>query len=206
MLKIWGRQNSSNVRKVIWCCDELDIAYQREDIGGAAGGLDDTWYLALNPNRVIPTIDHDGFVLWESNAIVRYLCGLYGHGSLYPADPRQRAIADRWMDWQITTLRPPLVPLALDWIYERPLDAGQCELLKPIWEVLEQYLVHQKYVAGDRFTMGDIPVALMAHWWYEFPIDHHALPGVESWYARICERPVFRRHVLNQPYGPASDH
>src|SRR5882757_8789840 len=102
MLKIWGRLTSINVQKVVWCADELGLEYERVDAGRDFGIVETQEFLAKNPNGLIPVIDDDGFVLWESNAIVRYLAAQYGLGSLCPADPHQRADADRWMDWQAT--------------------------------------------------------------------------------------------------------
>lgn len=206
MLTIWGRQNSSNVRKVVWCCVELDVPFERRDIGGAAGGLDSPEYRRLNPNRVIPTIEHDGFVLWESNAIVRYIASTFGFGTLYPEDLRERADADRWMDWQVTTLRPVLIPPVLDWIYGRPMDQNQCRRAEPIWRILDEHLVGRSYLVGSGFTMADIPIALMAHWWFEFAIIRPAMPHLERWYCGMCERPAFQSHVLARPYGPPEDH
>ncbi|HEX6002947.1 MAG TPA: glutathione S-transferase N-terminal domain-containing protein, partial [Burkholderiales bacterium] len=98
MLKIWGRKNSINVQKVLWCCAELDVKYERVDAGMEHGVNNTPEYRALNPNGLVPTIDHDGFILWESHAIVRYLSGLYGLGTLWPGSPRAFAEADRWME------------------------------------------------------------------------------------------------------------
>src|SRR5450631_4370637 len=104
MLKVWGRANSVNVQKVLWTCEELALPYKRIEAGMEYGVVSTPEYKKLNPNAMVPTIDDDGFVLWESNAIVRYLAAKYGAGSLWPADPKIRASADRWMDWQQTTL------------------------------------------------------------------------------------------------------
>src|SRR6185295_9799295 len=107
MLKIWGRVSSINVQKVVWCAEELGLAYERVDVGGKFGGNDKPEYLAMNPNGLVPVIDDDGFILYESNAIVRYLAAK-GSGSLWPADPRHRADADRWMEWQSTAFTPAM--------------------------------------------------------------------------------------------------
>ena len=108
MLKILGRKTSSNVQKVLWCCGEIGLAFEREDVGGPFGRNNEPEYLALNPNALVPTVIEDGFVLWESNAIVRYLCAKHAKGTLYPSDAKMNADADRWMDWQQTTLGPPM--------------------------------------------------------------------------------------------------
>ena len=108
MLKIYGRKTSSNVQKVLWCCDEIGLAFEREDIGGEFGGNKTPEYLALNPNGLVPTIDDGGFILWESNSCVRYLAAKYGKGKLWPVDLQVAASASRWMDWQLSTVNPPV--------------------------------------------------------------------------------------------------
>src|SRR5437773_7122583 len=146
VLKILGRKTSSNVQKVLWCCAELDIGYEREDIGGPFGGNDKPEYRALNPNGLVPTIIDDGFVLWESNAIVRYLCAKHGAGKLWPSDLARRADADRWMDWLQTTLGPPMGILFRGLLKQPPavIDAGQLNVSMQTatggWRILDAAL------------------------------------------------------------------
>src|SRR5919197_4157345 len=111
MIKIWGRNTSVNVQKVMWAVGELGLPHERIDVGGPFGKNNEPAYLAMNPNGLVPTLEEDGFVLWESNAIVRYLAAKYGAGTLEPADPRARARANSWMDWQLTVAHPPLTPV-----------------------------------------------------------------------------------------------
>ena len=106
-MKIWGRANSINVMKVLWCADECGLKYEREDVGGAFGGNDQKWYLDMNPNGVVPTIDVGGRIIWESNSAVRYLAAKHAAGTLWPTDPGLRSEADRWMDWQLSTIAEP---------------------------------------------------------------------------------------------------
>src|SRR3954465_120843 len=108
MLKIWGRNTSINVQKVMWAIGELGIPYERVDIGGPFGKNNEPAYLAMNPNGLVPTLEEDVFILWESNSIVRYLAAKYGAGTLEPADLRTRASASRWMDWQISVCAPAI--------------------------------------------------------------------------------------------------
>jgi glutathione S-transferase len=107
-MKIWGRANSINVIKVLWCADECGLKYEREDVGGAFGGNDQKWYLDMNPNGVVPTIDVGGRIIWESNSAVRYLAAKHAAGTLWPTDPGLRSEADRWMDWQLSTIAEPM--------------------------------------------------------------------------------------------------
>ena len=202
MIKIWGRTDSSNVQKVLWCCDELGIPYQRIDIGGRFGGNQEKPYLDMNPNGLIPTIEDGGFVLWESNSIVRYLDDKYGHGKLLPSTPEGRAGANRWMDWQLTTLLPANVPLY--WGYIRtPAEKRDLVVLEnsrqaaiKVWKILDDHLAKNSYAAGDSFTMGDIPLGVWAHRWFNLPIERPEMPNVKAWYERLGQRPPYRTHVM----------
>lgn len=204
MLTIWGRRTSSNVQKVVWAAEELGIAYRRIDAGRGFTSLDDPAYRALNPNGLIPVIDDDGFVLWESNAIVRYLAEKHGSGSLWPADRRVRADADRWMDWQATTLYPGVFPLYVSLVRtpaeqrDPALLAMQRNRAAELWTILDQALAGKAYVAGAAFTMGDIPVAVWAYRWFGVADPRPELPALEAWYARIAARPAFQRSVVTE--------
>ena len=201
MLKILGRKTSSNVQKVLWCCSELDIAFEREDIGGPFGGNDKPDYLALNPNGLVPTIIDDGFVLWESNAIVRYLCAKHAKGTLYPSDAKRNADADRWMDWQQTTLGPPM-GILFRALIKSPPDAipmsdvdGAMKKAIPTWRMLDAQLARRPFVAGDALTMADIALGNAVHRWFSLPSERPDLANVEEWYARLNARPAYRQHI-----------
>ena len=199
MLKILGRKTSGNTQKVLWCCDELGIAYEREDVGREFGKNHEPAYLALNPNGRVPTLVDDGFVLWESNAILRYLCARHGMGTLCPSELQRRADMERWMDWQQTTLRPHFHALSnalRDAV--PPNDAAMESLRKALddaWKILDAQLAKQPFIAGADLTMVDIPFCYVINRWYKLPIEHRGLTNVKAWYDRLCERPAFRRNV-----------
>ena len=131
MLKIWGRTDSSNVQKVLWCCGEIGLEFNRVDWGGKFGGNKDQAYRDMNPNGLVPTIQDGDFVLWESNSIMRYLVEKYGHGRLLPSTPEGRANANRWMDWQLSTFNPIIVPLFLRPFGRRQTNATPKQLKLP---------------------------------------------------------------------------
>ena len=201
MLKILGRKTSSNVQKVLWCCSELDIPFEREDVGGQFGKNNTPEYLARNPNGLVPTIDDDGFILWESNAIVRYLCAKHGAGKLWPSDLARRADADRWMDWQQTTLAPPMGVLFRGLLRQPPevIDAeqmnGAMQKATAAMRILDAQLALHSFVAGDTLTMGDIALGNAAHRWFSLPRERPELPNVAKWYARLNDRPAYRQHI-----------
>jgi glutathione S-transferase len=204
MLKILGRKTSSNVQKVLWLCGEIGLEFERSDVGGAFGGNKTAEYLALNPNGLVPTIDEDGFILWESNAIVRYLAAKHAMGTLCPADPRRRADADRWMDWQQTVAAPPMGVLfrALlrsppDTIEPSEIDAARRRAIAAL-VILDAQLARTRYVAGSALTMGDIALGFVPHRWLKMPVERSALPNLERWYRELCERPAYRDTVASE--------
>ena len=200
MLKIWGRTNSVNVKKALWAMEELGLKYERIDAGMQFGENKTPEYLKMNPTGLVPTIDDDGFVLWESHSIVRYLAAKHGAGTLCPADPKLRADAERWMDWAFTfqsAMRAVFWGLIRTPPEKRDLNAIEegrrksAELLA----IPEKVLSERPYVAGAGFTMGDIPLGCEVQRWMRVPMEHPAFPGVQAWFERLCARAPFRKIV-----------
>ena len=166
MLKIWGRKNSINVQKVLWACGELNMEFERVDAGMAFGVNNTPEYKAMNPNALVPTIDHDGFILWESHAIVRYLAGLRGPSVLLPADVRTAADADRWMDWYATTLWNNLRPVFWALVRTPPekrdmvMVENHRKAMAANFEIVDRQLADRPYLAGAAFSMADIPMGV----------------------------------------------
>jgi glutathione S-transferase len=211
MLNIWGRISSINVRKVVWCAQELGLDFQRTEAGGQFGVVQTPDYLALNPNAMVPSID-DGegdarVVLWESNVIVRYLCAKHAAGTLYPEALAPRFDAERWMDWQQTALNPASGGAFKQWIRtpaaER--DAAIVErsvrATEPLFALLDAHLATRAFMLGDDFGMADIPVGCEAHRWFGLPPTEYtrpAWPNVERWFADLKARSA-ARGVLDLP-------
>jgi len=200
MLRIWGRVNSVNVKKALWAADELGLKYERIDAGMQFGVNKTSDYLKMNPTGLVPTISDDGFTLWESHSIVRYLSAKHGSGSLCPSDPRARADAERWMDWAFTfqnAMRNVFWGLIRTPAEKRDLKAIE-EGRKRSIELLaipESVLAGRKYVTGDAFTMGDIPLGCEVQRYMRVPIERPKFPAVEAWFERLRERPAFRKNV-----------
>lgn len=205
MLKILGRKTSSNVMKVLWLCDELGLEYDRVDIGGPFGGNDKPEYLAKNPNGLVPTIEDDGFVLWESHAVCRYIASKYGKGStIWPDDLKQRADADRWMDWLHTRAAGPIGTIFRIMV-RTPEDKRDMNAVKKAVEeggkilgILDRHLASRKFVTGDNLTLGDIPLGVHTFRWFELAKDRPSLPNYEAWYKRLQERPAYRKNCMNE--------
>ena len=208
MLKIWGRNTSINVQKVMWAVGELGLPHERIDVGGAFGRNNEPAYLAMNPNGLVPTLEEDdGFVLWESNSIVRYLAAKYGAGMLEPADLRARARASSWMDWQLTVASPALTPVFWGLIRTPPekrdaaaIEAGKVKSLAAM-KILDAQLGKTAFVAGDTLSMGDIPVALVAYRFRRLVEERAGLDNLERWFATIEQRPAFKEQVLAVPFA-----
>ncbi|WP_416050221.1 glutathione S-transferase family protein [Cupriavidus basilensis] len=208
MLKILGKASSINVRKVLWCCDELGLPFVREDWGSGYRATDTAEFLALNPNAMVPVLDDDGFVLWESNTIIRYLASQYGNGNddgaIYPVAARERARVDQWMDWQATELNNAWRYAFMALVRQSPLHQDAAVLAASIgnWSrhigILERQLSGTGgYVAGDRFTLADIPIGLSVNRWYATPLAHPDYPAVAAYFERLGGREGFVRHGRN---------
>ena len=201
-LRIWGRTNSINVQKVLWCCAELGLPFERIDAGMQFGVVDSAEYRALNPNGLVPTIDDDGFVLWESNVIVRYLAERYGMGALCPAEQRERYDTEKWMDWQTTAVWPAFRAAFMGMVRTPPekrdqnaIDASMKETAR-VLSAVEEQLGRTAFVGGERLTMGDIPPGAAIFRCLALGIERKNFPNVARWYDRLTERPGYREHVM----------
>ncbi|MDN0082686.1 glutathione S-transferase family protein [Crenobacter sp. SG2305] len=198
MLKIWGRINSTNVKKVVWAAEELGLPYERIDAGRQFGVVNTPEYRALNPNGLVPTIDDDGFVLWESNAILRYLASKAGAETLYPSALHPRAEVERWLDWQTTALQTAVGPALHGLIRtpeaERNLQAIEAARQKTetLLPILEARLSTSPYLVGEQFTLADLAVGCTVHLWFNLPLPRVPHPALEAWYAGLRARPASR--------------
>ncbi len=200
---IWGRPNSVNVQKVLWCATELGLAYDRIDAGMQFGRNTESDYLAMNPNGRIPTLVDGDFVLWESNAIMRYLCLAYGADApIYPKQPRQRASVERWLDWTLSTVQPVERPVFWGLIRTPPEQRDMAMLQKgadeaaALWRILDAHLEARHYVEAETFTLADIALGAFARRWFGLEgIEKPELPHLSRWYQAISGRPAFIRHV-----------
>ncbi len=199
MLTIWGRLNSHNVKKVAWFAREIDLPHVRHDVGGAFGM--DAAYLALNPNALIPTIEDDGLVLWESNAILRYMAARHAPAAFWPADPATRAVADKWMDWQFAYAdlqRDAFLHLVRRKPEERDptLIATSAAASGKAMAIVDAALAEKPWLSGDAFGIGDIPMGVYAHTYFTLAIDRPPLPHVRRWYDKLRERPSYAGTVM----------
>lgn len=195
-LRLWGRLSSINVRKAVWALQEAGVPFERADAGMAFGVVDTPAYQAMNPNALVPTLQDGDFTLWESNAIVRYVLAKFAPGTLYPADLYQRFDAERWMDWQQTTLNRASGAAFVQWIRTRPerrdhaVIAASVAATEPLLAMIDAHLARHAHMAGEHFGMADIAIACEIHRWWGLPQPRPATPHIEAWYARMQARPA----------------
>jgi glutathione S-transferase len=202
MLKVWGRVTSSNVQKVMWTAAELGVPVERLDVGRPFGGNDTPEFLAMNPNGLVPTVEHEGMVLWESNSIVRYLGSRFGTGTLMPDDLQQRALAERWMDWLLSTIQPNWGAMYRGLVRTAPsqrdmvaIDAAVARLGKS-YQILDNHLAGQDYLLGNDLTIADVPLGMSLYRYYVLQVERPEMPNIDAWYERLQARPAYAEHVM----------
>lgn len=202
MLRVWGRTNSSNVMKVLWLLDELGLQAERIDAGAQFGRTDTPEYRAMNPLGVVPTLEEDGFTLFESNAILRYLCNAYAPSSaFYPAAPRARAEVDAWLDFQQTALTRPQTVVFWGLVRTPPEQRDHEAIAAAVteagrlWGILDGRLAKRPNLAGDALTIADIAIGVHVHRWFAMPIARPDSPHLRAWYDRLRQRPPYQAHV-----------
>lgn len=202
MIKLWGRRNSVNVQKVLWCLDELSLPFERIDAGMQFGGNNEPQYLALNPNGRIPLLVEDDYSLWESNSIMRYLALAHEGEEIYPIDPKLRALVERWLDWSLSTLQPAEHPVFWGLVRTPPEKRDMLHLqekadaVAKLWAILDAHLEGRTYLEGEVFTLADIAIGSYARRW--FGVEGVAKPEfacLSRWYQNLSNRPGFTTHI-----------
>ncbi len=203
MLTVWGRRSSFNVQKVMWFVGELGLQHEHIEIGGRFGGLDDPAIRRMTPHGKVPIIDDGGTVVWESHAILRYLCAVHGAGRFWVEDPAERARIDKWMDWAHTTLQPDFINGVFWGLYRTPAaQRDQRAIQRAVarctghFRLLDRLLDGRDYLLGDVFTLADIPAGAHLFRYFNLDIERPDLPHVEAWYRRLQERPAYRDHAM----------
>lgn len=210
MITIWGRESAINVRKVLWCCQEINLPFERIDAGRQYGRLDDADFLALNPNGLIPTLVDKDYVLWESHAIVKYLALEYGADTpLYAGTSKRLASIDRWMDWASGTLWPGSLHALFRAIVRtqeaerdmRAIEVNSADVKKK-WGIVDQWLRGKDYIEGRHFSIADIVLGVYAQCWVSLGLNQQVdLPNFQRWYQQLEDREGFQRYATIPP-GP----
>lgn len=204
MIKVLGKASSINVRKVLWACDEMGIAYKREDWGDGFRSTRSPEFLALNPNGLVPVLVDDDLVLRESNTIVRYLATKHARVDLLPSAPGERALVEMWMDWQATEFNTAWRYAFQALARKNPAFHDKAQLTASIqnWTehlaILDAHLAQTRaFVHGETFTVADIPIGLSVNRWFMTPLERPLFPAVSDYYERLSQRPAFMTHGRN---------
>jgi glutathione S-transferase len=203
---LWGRSTSSNVMKVIWTLEELKLPYERIDVGGPFGKTDTPDYRAMNPTGLVPTLQEDNFTLWESNAIMRYLCNAHApESTLWPRDQHARANVDRWLDAQQTVMNRPHGVVFINLVRTPPEKRDHAAISQAIQDAARAYgmiaahLAKHPFIAGEHLTLCDIAWGVHVHRWFVMEFDRPHIPHLREWYDRLLTRPVYKEHIARKP-------
>jgi glutathione S-transferase len=198
MVKILGRGTSGNVQKVVWLMEELGQPYTREDYGRLFNNTQTEAYLALNPSGKVPTLVDGDVVVWESNTILRYLCGKSSGGEkLYPTDLAGRSLVERWMDWQLASLNGPYLGVFKE-AKKKEEDraasfAADSKELSAQLEILEKGTAGRKWLAGANLSIADICLGPIIDRCLAFPVALPAIPGIRAWRDKVVARPAYQK-------------
>lgn len=207
MFKLWGRNTSSNVQKVRWLCAELGVQYDQTEVGGSFGRTKEPFYLAMNPNSLVPTIDDAGFTLYESHSILRYLARKYAVHEIYPSGLRERADCERWLDWNLSALGPAITPVFWGLVRTPAAQRDPAVILAAaqktfeMLSIVEARLAQHAYLCGTQLSLADIPTGIQTHRWFNVPFDdvgyrRPEMPNLKSWYERLTQRKAFQETVM----------
>jgi glutathione S-transferase len=203
---LWGRSTSSNVMKVIWLLEELKLPYERIDVGGLFGKTDTPEYRAMNPTGLVPTLQEDDFTLWESNAILRYICNAHAPDTaLWPRDQYARANVDRWLEAQQTVMNRPQGVIFISLVRTPPEKRDQVAIAQAIkeaahaWGLIGAELGHHSYIAGNEFSLADIAWGVHVNRWFNMKFDRPEVANLRAWYDRLLTRPAYRKHIADPP-------
>jgi len=203
MLKIWGRSSSINVQKVLWLATELGLEFENIPAGGRYGRLDDPEFAALTPHRRIPLLQDGDLVVWESNSILRYLAARYGAATFWDEDPAVRSQAERWMDWELSTLQGVFIGGVFAGFFRTPEPRRNWQAIRRaiansgrLFGIVDSALVGRDYLAGDRISLADICVGAMLYRYHDLEIERPRLPNVEAWYGRLQQRPAYQAQIM----------
>lgn len=219
-IRLWGRPTSTNTQRVLWTLAELGLPCEFTLASGTTGPDGYVWqghkpygfvdtpeYRAMNPNGTIPVlVDDDGFVIWESLAIVQYLARKYAPERLLGGSDEAFARAFQWMAWTNHALEPTMHTLIMhrerlpkEKRSEEAVEAARQDALKKL-AIMEGRLSQAPYLAGDTFSIGDIPAGIAIQRFRHFKLEHPPFPAVKAWITRLEEREGFRKHVLPREF------
>lgn len=204
-LKILGKSSSINVRKVLWTCAEIGLDFDLTEFGsGTSNSVTTPEFLILNPNAMVPVIQYEGQVLWESNTICRYLAARHQRTDLLPQDPMARAQVEKWMDWQATELNNAWRYAFMALVRHSPAHRDTAAIEHSVREWNRHMSIADlqlqrtgTYLVGDQFTLADIVLGLSLNRWRASPIAHANLPALQTYFDLLSKRSGYLQYGAN---------
>lgn len=202
-ITLYGRNDSSNVRKVLFLCAEIGLDYDRHDYGRGFKPANSPEYLALNPHARVPSIVDGDAVVWESNTVLRYLNTKFGRDDLHPKEPVARAHVEQWMDWQLAHLQPAITPVFMGRFLKNP------EFDKP--EIVDKFIDQVAgmmrllsaqidkaggFVAGPNLTLADMSIGIFVHRWFTVVPEAEKLQPLVDYYSRLSQIEGYKSSAL----------
>ncbi len=202
MITLWGRRNSLNVIKVLWAATEAGVELERHTVGGSFGGLDDKAFLKLNPMGLVPVIRDGSIVLFESQAIIRYIARRYGRKTIQPRGQKAMALADQWMDWSMSTAQAAVGALFMNTV-RREEDSRDSAFIKSAaksavqaFKIADRWLGRKPFFAGRNFSTADIPLGSV-YWRYQnLEVDRPQFKNLDRWFEGLKQREAYRQWVM----------
>ena len=203
MIRVYGRETSSNVQPVMWLCAELGLDVERVDVGGAFGGTDTPDFLAMNPMGRIPVLQDGDLTIFESQSILRYLAAQYGRDALWAGNARARAPQDQWMEWAKQNVAPELVYKVFWQLVRTPAaerDEGRLRSgiasMATLMPIADRRIERHGWLAGDMISLADFTFGAQLYRYYTLDFDRPSTPHLDAYYARLGERPAYRTHAM----------
>ena len=201
MIQLYGRRNSINVQKVSWALCELNLEFKWHDENGKFGTVNVENYETLNPQLIVPTLDHNGTIISQSNGIVRYLYRKYT--DVYEiSEAEDIGIAEQWMEFQATDLQLNMTPIFWGLVRNPPEDRNQelidknVILLNKKFAIFDKFLKNREYILNNSFGMSDIIMGVASYRYNSLPIERPNFINLKNWYEKISNRNCFKKNIF----------
>jgi glutathione S-transferase len=209
MMKLHVAPPSPRAFKVLAVARHLGLDFELVPVDLLHGANLRPEFVALNPNKKMPVLEDDGFVLWESNAIMQYLASKKPEAGVLPSDPRRRADVSRWQFWETAHWDPSCATLIFERMLKQVLGQGDpsaAQIEKGEQEVrrfaavLNGWLVGRRYLCGDHLTLADFSVGAWLNYAEraQYPIGDFR--EIERWYAGLIDLPAWRESIVAPPF------
>ncbi len=200
MIKLYGIGLSNNVSKVRYCLNLLNLKFDWVQTNPMAGENQSPEYKSIAASGKIPAIDIDGFRLFESNAINRYLA-VSNNSALYPQDAKNRAVVDAWTDYASihvghaigrVLFNRAFAPMMGQKADQESIRVG-LEFLDKYFPVLDKQLSENRFIAGQNLSLADINLLAVLDPCELSQISVDKYPALKKWRAGLQSQPFYQQ-------------